>query len=158
MDSPGETRPEAEDRRREAAVDMRPAEAEGPAAQESRPGAAPGTHPEAAESSRSAAAVDMRWAVEADWPRAAAIPPEGLRRVARQVGRLADFRRLRRTRHSAHWPRRIVDKGHCSSRVTLQLRREIRGTNREHSIHGNREYLVHRNDCMDAAEATGAPI
>jgi len=108
MDSPGETRPEAEEKHREVAEDMRPPEAEGPVAPESRPEAAAGTHPEAAESSRWAA-VDTRWAAEVDWLRAAAILPEGLRRVARQVGRLADFRMLRRTRHSAHWPRRIVD-------------------------------------------------
>jgi hypothetical protein len=87
---------------------MRPAEAESPAAPESRPEAAAGTLPEAAESSRSAE-EDTRWAVEVDWPRAAAILPEGLRPSAWQVGQPADFRRLRRTRRSAHWPRRIVD-------------------------------------------------
>jgi hypothetical protein len=52
---------------------------------------------------------------------AAAMPAEALRPAARGFERPSDFRRPRRMRRSAHSPRRIVDKRHCSSRVSLKL-------------------------------------
>jgi len=45
--------------------------------------------------------------------------------AAPAVERPAYCHRPHRTRRSAHWPRRISNKRHCSSRVSLQLRVRI---------------------------------
>jgi len=59
---------------------------------------------------------------------AAATLEAALRPAARLVERPADCHSPRRTRRSAHWPRRISDNRHCSSRVSLQPRVRVQIT------------------------------
>jgi len=61
---------------------------------------------------------------------AAAMLGEAHQLAARGVDRPADSHRPRRTQPPAHWPRRILNKTHYSSRVSLQLRVRIHFTDR----------------------------
>jgi hypothetical protein len=110
---------------RPAAADMRPAAADmRPAEEDMRP----------AEEDMRLAAAEMRLAAEdtpeepAEYLAAAAMAEAALRPAARSVERPLAFRRPRRMRQSGHWPLRIVDKRHCSSRVSLKLRLRIQIT------------------------------
>jgi len=108
-----------------AAADMRPVEEEMRLAAE--------TPEEAAEylsaaAMRAEAALRPEAAMQAEALRPAAATLGEALLVAPAVERPADSHRPRRTQRPAHWPRRIVNKRHCSSRVSLQLRMRIQIT------------------------------